>query len=85
MNTLSIVPKATTDDETKDSVTNILKDVLKEAESGDIAAVVVIVKNVDGSFWNRASMVDGFAEMIGSLEILKAEWIAKYLINNEAD
>jgi hypothetical protein len=76
---LFVVPKATVDDETRESVLSVLTETLSLAESGEVTAVVIIAKKVDGTYWDTASGVDDFQGMIGSLEILKAQWIMQHL------
>lgn len=76
---IALVPKATADDDTKDSCVRLLRHALEQAESGQLTTVILIVEHVDGDWLNHVSETSNFSKAIGRLEITKAEWVAQYL------
>jgi len=79
MTTLVALPRKTVDQETRDSVLSALDDILKMAERGEVDVVCIIARHLDGTWTNRTSDTDDFAETIGRLEILKNTWIRQHL------
>lgn len=79
MTTLHIISRKTVDQETRDSVSSALNDVVKLADKGEIDVVCIIARHLDGSWTHRTSDTDCFPETIGRLEILKSEWIKQHL------
>ena len=79
--TLTVLPKPSTDKDTKESVVRILKTVLDRAEAGEVKAIILIESCIDGNWIPHWGEVPNYSEAIGRLEILKQEWIAAYLVS----
>jgi hypothetical protein len=76
---IAFVPKPSVADNIKSDVVVMLREVLAEAERGEIDAVIVIKRMPDGYWADRRSGVIHFSDAIGKLEIVKQSWIASYL------
>ena len=63
----------------KDDCVDILRKALAKAEAGDMETVLVICKNDDGTWSDEHSGTMRMGEAIGYLEIIKQEWINRYL------
>ena len=75
---IRLTPKPTAQEKHRREVIDDLKRALVEAEAGEVEASIIILKRCDGYRTDHRSGVDGFAESIGRLEIIKAAWIADY-------
>ena len=74
-----LIAKPTVADEVRKSAVDILNKMLAEAESGQITTLVVIVGRPDGTWGDYFSGSENCSTLIGRLEIMKHELIAKYL------
>lgn len=75
----TLAPKPNVREEFRLASIEILRDRLAQAEAGDVASVVVIVKHMDGTWSDDRAGTDTFPEAIGRLEIVKQAWINSYL------
>ena len=76
---ISLVTKPSASAEIKADVVRLIKDALREAENGNVLSVVMIVRYADGTWGDNASATTHFPDTLGRLEILKYEWIKKYI------
>lgn len=79
MTVVSLVNKATADEEVKESVIRLLRETLEQAEAGEVDSILMIVGSPSGEWLDKASETVKFSETIGRLEISKQEWINRYL------
>lgn len=54
----------------------LFKELLEQAEAGDVTSVVMLYTRADGSFATRATPIDDIPEMIGKLTILISDLVA---------
>lgn len=78
---VTLVPKAKTTDDVRESVVRLLRDSLAQAEAGDVDTVIIILSHPDGEWSDRCSDTEKLSEAIGRLEITKQEWVSQYLKN----
>jgi len=77
--TTKLVPKPSIENQIKEQVAKILRKLLTESEAGQIAAMLVICKRPDGSWYDECTSVMHFPDAIGRLEIVKHDWITQFL------
>jgi hypothetical protein len=73
-----LVPKPTADDEVRQSVIDLLRETLADAEAGKIITALIIIEQTNGEWGNRWSGTTHFAETIGRLEVTKYEMIKQF-------
>jgi 1,4-dihydroxy-2-naphthoyl-CoA synthase len=59
------------------SVVALLCEALADAEAGKVSGVIIISKEIDGSWYHRASGALSVREEIGAIEILKNDRIRR--------
>ena len=77
--TTKLVPKPSIENQIKEQVAKILRKLLTESEAGQIAAMLVICKRPDGSWYDERTSVMYFPDAIGRLEIVKHDWITQFI------
>ena len=75
---VSLVSKATAEDQVRQSVITVLRETLAEAETGNIDGVAMILSHPDETWTHRGSEHMEFSRMIGRFEMLKHQWIAEH-------
>jgi hypothetical protein len=80
---VALVPKATTEQQTKQSIIDILKEALVDAEAGNLRGLVMVLKEADETWHQRASLNFNIKEEIAALEIIKAQRVMQVLGANE--
>lgn len=73
---LRVVTKA---ESIREDVIAILREALGEAERGEVAEIIVILKQTDGHWKDRRSATLAMSDAIGKIEIVKQAWIGQYL------
>lgn len=78
---VSLVTKPTVEQKARESVLEILRNTLKEAEAGEIHSIAMVLGTGDSKWITRISAIatNKGAEFVGQLEIMKQHWISKYL------
>lgn len=79
MKTLALVTAPTAAEEVRQSVIEVLKEMLTLAEEGHVDGVAVILSHIDGTWTDRGSETMEFSKMIGRFEIMKHRWITQHL------
>lgn len=74
----ALVPKPKVADEIRESVVELLRVSLAEAEQGEIDVVTIIMGYSSGEWIHRCSSTQKLSEAIGHLEIAKQDWINLY-------
>jgi hypothetical protein len=77
--TVNLVPKPTAAEEVRASVMALLRDVLEQAEAGEIECVMMVTVGPGGYWKPLMSKTDNFSGMMGRLEIAQQEWILDYM------
>lgn len=70
--TVKLIPKPTSDEQTKQSIIACLEAALAEAKDGKLLGLVLVTKDIDG-WGQRASHNLNLHEEIGALEVIKTE------------
>ena len=76
---IALAPKPTVAETIKADCARILREALALAESGEVEAVLLVLKRTNGRWYDERSGVMDFPEAVGRLEIVKQSWIAHYL------
>ena len=76
---VALVPKATPEQQTRQSIIEILKEALDNAEAGDLLGLVMVTKQGDGGWHQRASLNFTIREEVAALEIIKAQRVMQLL------
>lgn len=63
--------------EIKKAAVELLQEALSDALAGKVSGVIIISKEVDGSWYHRASGALSVREEIGAIEMLKWDRIAR--------
>jgi len=79
---VTLVTKPTASAEIRDSIVRDLREVLAQAEAGDVDAVIMLVLHPNGEWSGNDIATTRFSEVIGRVEIVKQEWIAQYLASH---
>jgi hypothetical protein len=79
---VKLVTKPTAKAEIRDSIVRDLREVLAQAEAGDIDAIIVLALHPDGEWSGNNIATTRFSEVIGRIEIVKQQWIAQYLASH---
>lgn len=74
-----LMAKPTAAEEVRQSVVEVLQEMLALAEAGGVDGVAIIVSHVDGTWTNRGSEHMEFSRLVGRFEIMKHQWIAEHL------
>lgn len=77
-----LATKPTAAEIVRQNVVEVLRDVLAQAEKGEIATIAMIIEHTNGAWSDRTSDTINFRNAIGHLEILKLEWIGQHLGNH---
>jgi hypothetical protein len=76
---VKLVTKPTAKAEIRDSIIRNLREVLAQAEAGDIDAVIILALHPNGEWSGNDIATTRFSEVIGRIEIVKQQWVAQYL------
>lgn len=74
---VKLVTKATPAVEIQQAAVDLLRQALRDAEDGKVSGVIIISKEVDGTWYHRASGALSVREEIGAMEVLKWDRIAR--------
>lgn len=76
---LGVVPKARAEPLIQAQVVEQLRSTLALAEAGEVTSLFIVVNHPDGTYSEVASATVSFTQTIGQLEIIKQNWIGRYL------
>lgn len=74
---IRLIPKPTVDEEIRASVIKLLQEAMADVEAGKVLGVIILSKEVEGTWYHRASGSISVREEIGAIEILKWDRIAR--------
>lgn len=74
---LTIVPKPTVDEEIKLQAIRILREAIDDVEAGKVSGVIILSKEVAGTWYHRASGSMSIREDVGSIFMLLLDRIMR--------
>lgn len=77
--TLHAVAAPKAEDRVKADVVQLLERVLALAQQGEVECVFIVCSHADGTYSEAVSQTLHFSQMIGQVEIVKQNWITRYL------
>ena len=76
---VKLVTPPSVDQEIRDGAIKILREAIADVEAGTVLGVIVLTKEVGGTWYHRASGTISVREEIGSIEMLKFDRIMRTL------
>lgn len=76
---LHAVPPPRVEDAIRADVVKLLEGLLTLARDGEVASLFIVVTHADGTYSEAISATQAFSQMIGQVEIVKQNWIGRYL------
>jgi len=79
MTAIALVAKPTAAEQAKIETVELLRELLVQAEAGDVVEIFAVIKHPDASWSSKRSTCTDTPALIGRLEIAKQGAIANYL------
>lgn len=76
---LTFAPKPKVGDEIKQQALQYLREAIEKVEAGEVEELIILLRMPNRHWLSLATDSANFTQAMGALEILKHEWIAKYL------
>ena len=77
---IQLAPKPTVVEENKRQVLEILRDLIKEAEAGEIGELFIIARR-PGGFWRTDTGVTALTSLLGQIELARWRLCQRYYEN----
>lgn len=80
---LGVVPKPRAADMIQRDIAQLLASLLELSNDGQLTCLFCVVAHPDGTYSEAVSKTQEFRQMIGQIDIVKQNWIGKYLASLE--